>query len=265
MNRVDGKVAIVTGAAGGIGSATCRLLAKCGAIVIATDLREADGKRLVDSIRSGGGQAQFFTHDVTRDAQWAQIFAAVLKEHGKVDILVNNAGIYRHGRTEDVADHAIHEMGDINLKSVVLGTKHAFLAMKQRPAGAPAATIVNLSSVAGLIGSPNSTLYGLSKGGVRLFTKSTALEAAALGYNIRVNSIHPGIIDTDMAQQGVAGAMRERGVAAGGEQQAMAAAHPLGRMGQAEEIARGIVWLASDDSSFMTGSEMVVDGGFTAR
>jgi NAD(P)-dependent dehydrogenase (short-subunit alcohol dehydrogenase family) len=193
------------------------------------------------------------------------VFATAIKEYGQVDILVNNAGIYRHGRTEDASGADIQEMFDINLKSVVLGTQHAFRAMKQRPAGSSAAAIVNLSSVAGLIGSPNSTLYNLSKGGVRLFTKGTAMEAAALGYNIRINSIHPGIIDTDMARQGVAGAMLQRGVSAEVVAQTMAAAHPLGRMGRAEEVARGIVYLASDDASFMTGSELVVDGGMTAR
>jgi NAD(P)-dependent dehydrogenase (short-subunit alcohol dehydrogenase family) len=219
----------------------------------------------VAEIIAAGGKARFIRHDVTDDAQWAAVFATAIKEHGQVDILVNNAGIYRHGRTEDASGADIQEMFDINLKSVVLGTQHAFRAMKQRPAGSSAAAIVNLSSVAGLIGSPNSTLYNLSKGGVRLFTKGTAMEAAALGYNIRINSIHPGIIDTDMARQGVAGAMLQRGVSAEVVAQTMAAAHPLGRMGRAEEVARGIVYLASDDASFMTGSELVVDGGMTAR
>ena len=233
--------------------------------MVATDLRDADGQRLVAEIVAAGGKARFIRHDVTDDAQWAMVFATAIKEHGQVDILVNNAGIYRHGRTEDATAANIQEMFDINLKSVVLGTQHAFRAMKQRPAGSSAAAIVNLSSVAGLIGSPNSTLYNLSKGGVRLFTKGTAMEAAALGYNIRINSIHPGIIDTDMARQGVAGAMLQRGVSAEVVAQTMAAAHPLGRMGRAEEVARGIVYLASDDASFMTGSELVVDGGMTAR
>lgn len=264
MNRVDNKIALVTGAAGGIGSATCRQLARCGATVVATDRREDLGKTLVASIEAEGGKACFMTHDVTDDAQWARVMADIVARFGRLDILVNNAGIFRHGRTEEASLADIQEMFDVNLKSVVLGTQHAFRVMKQRPAGASAAAIVNLSSVAGLTGSPNATLYCLSKGGVRLFTKATALEAAALGYNIRVNSIHPGIIDTDMAQ-GVANAMRGRGVPEAGINQALAAAHPLGRMGQAEEIARGITYLASDDASFMTGSELVVDGGLTAR
>jgi len=264
MNRVDNKIALVTGAAGGIGSATCRQLARSGATVVATDRREDLGRQLVATIEAEGGKACFMAHDVTDDAQWARVMGDIVTRYGRLDILVNNAGIFRHGRTEEASLTDIQEMFDVNLKSVVLGTQHAFRVMKQRPAGAPAAAIVNLSSVAGLNGSPNATLYCLSKGGVRLFTKATALEAAALGYNIRVNSIHPGIIDTDMAQ-GVANAMRGRGVPEAGINQALAAAHPLGRMGQAEEIARGIVYLASDDASFMTGSELVIDGGLTAR
>lgn len=264
MNRVDNKIALVTGAAGGIGSATCRQLARSGATVVATDRREDLGHQLVASIEAEGGKACFMTHDVTDDAQWAHVMAEIMARFGRLDILVNNAGIFRHGRTEEASMADIQEMFDVNLKSVVLGTQHAFRVMKQRPEGASTAAIVNLSSVAGLTGSPNATLYCLSKGGVRLFTKATALEAAALGYNIRVNSIHPGIIDTDMAQ-GVANAMRGRGVPEAGINQALAAAHPLGRMGQAEEIARGITYLASDDASFMTGSELVVDGGLTAR
>lgn len=264
MNRVDNKVALVTGASGGIGSATCRLLARAGATVVATDLRAEQGQALVAQIIAEGGKACFMSHDVTDDAQWSKVMTDTLAAFGQLDILVNNAGIFRHGRTEEASVSDIQEMFDINLKSVVLGTQHAFRAMKQRPAGSSAAAIVNLSSVAGLNGSPNATLYCLSKGGVRLFTKATALEAASLGYNIRVNSIHPGIIDTDMAQ-GVANAMRGRGVPEAAIGQTLAGAHPLGRMGQADEIARGIVYLASDDASFMTGSELVVDGGMTAR
>ena len=153
---------------------------------------------------------------------------------------------------------------DVNLKGVVLGTKHAFLAMKRRPADLPMASVINLSSIAGLIGSANSALYCMSKGGVRLFTKASAMEAAHLGYRIRCNSVHPGIVDTDMAR-GVAASMVERGVAPEQVDQMMAGSHPIGRMAQAEDIARGILFLASDDSSFMTGSELVIDGGWTAR
>jgi len=264
MNRVDGKVAIVTGAAGGIGSATCRLLAQAGATVIATDLRPADGQALVASIGSAGGHARYAALDVTDEAQWAALVDEVLAREGRVDVIVNNAGLYRHGPIEDASMAEMDLLFDVNLKGVVLGTKYGFRAMKRRPAGSPSAAIINLSSIAGLIGSPNSALYCMSKGGVRLFTKASAMEAAHLGYNIRVNSVHPGIVDTDMAR-GVADSMRERGVPAGQTAAIMASSHPLGRMATAEDIARGILFLASDDASFMTGSELVIDGGWTAR
>ncbi|HQN10507.1 MAG TPA: glucose 1-dehydrogenase [Quisquiliibacterium sp.] len=268
MNRVDGKVAIVTGAAGGIGSATARLLAKAGARVVATDMRPADGERLVAEIVRDGGQARYVDHDVTRDADWVRVVADTVAREGGLDILVNNAGIYRHGSIEDFRDEDIDALFAVNMKSIVLGTRQAFRAMKLRPKDADSASIVNLSSIAGLVGSPQSSVYSMSKGGVRLFTKAAAMEAAHLRYNIRCNSVHPGIIDTEMArgaENSVAGAMVKRGVAADDIAAMMAASHPLGRMGVAEDIARGILYLASNDSSFMTGSELVIDGGWTAR
>ncbi len=264
MNRVDGRIALITGAAGGIGSATARLMAQAGATVIATDRRPQDGARLVAEIAAAGGKARYLDHDVTRDEDWARVVADVLAREGRLDVVVNNAGLYRHGRIEDTTVQGIDELFDVNLKGVVLGTKHAFLAMKRRPAGSPSAAIINLSSIAGLVGSANSALYNLTKGGVRLYTKGSAMEAAQLGYNIRVNSVHPGIVDTDMAR-GVAASMRERGVPESQIDATMAAGHPLGRMAQAVDIARGILFLASDDASFMTGTELVIDGGWTAR
>jgi 3(or 17)beta-hydroxysteroid dehydrogenase len=264
MNRVDDRIAIVTGAAGGIGTATCRLLAEGGARVIATDLREAPGERLAAAIDAAGGRIRYLRHDVTDDAQWREVLDATLAAHGRLDVLVNNAGLFLHGRTEDADLASIARLFDVNLLGVVLGTQHAFRAMKARPKDLPLASIVNLSSVAGLKGSQMASLYCLTKGGVRLFSKSCAVEAAHLGYRIRVNSIHPGIIDTEMAR-GVADGMRANGVPAEQVERAMAGAHPLGRMGTAAEVARGIVFLASDDAAFVTGTELVVDGGMTAR
>ena len=264
MNRIDNKIALVTGAAGGIGSATCRLLAQAGATVIATDLRKADGRRLAEEIADAGGKARFIVHDVTKDSSWRDVIATTRRRHGRLDILVNNAGVFRHGRLEDADAATVKLLFDVNLKGVVLGTQHAFRAMKKRPKDADSASVVNLSSIAGLIGTPNSALYGLTKGGVRLFTKASALEAAQLGYNIRCNSVHPAIVDTDMAR-GVADGMRTRGVPEDQIEAALVAGHPLGRMAQPIDIARGILFLASNDSSFMTGSELVIDGGWTAR
>jgi NAD(P)-dependent dehydrogenase (short-subunit alcohol dehydrogenase family) len=151
-----------------------------------------------------------------------------------------------------------------NLKGVFLGTKHAIRVMKHRPKSADSAAIVNLSSVAGLVGSPLSAIYSMTKGGVRLLTKSTALEVTQLGYNIRCNSIHPGVIDTDMAGQ-VVERWQSAGMAANEIRGFLTNLHPLGRLGQPIDIARGILFLASNDSAFMTGTELVVDGGWTAR
>lgn len=264
MNRVDDRIAIVTGAAGGIGTATCRLLAEGGAQVIATDLKAAPGEALAAAIEAAGGRIRYLRHDVTDDAQWGAVLQATLAAHGRLDVLVNNAGLFLHGRTEDADAAAIDRLFDVNLKGVVLGTQHAFRAMKSRPHELALASIVNLSSVAGLKGSQMASLYCLTKGGVRLFSKSCAIEAAHLGYRIRVNAIHPGIIDTEMAQ-GVAEGMRANGVPPEQIDRMMAGAHPLGRMGLPGDVARGIVFLASDDSAFVTGTELVVDGGMTAR
>ena len=264
MNRVDDRIAIVTGAAGGIGTVTCRLLADGGAKVIATDLKAAPGEALAAAIDAAGGRIRYLRHDVTDDAQWGAVLEATLAAHGRLDVLVNNAGLFMHGRTEDADAASIDRLFDVNLKGVVLGTQHAFRAMKSRPRDLPLASIVNLSSVAGLKGSQMASLYCLTKGGVRLFSKSCAIEAAHLGYRIRVNSIHPGIIDTEMAQ-GVAAGMRANGVPPEQIDRMMAGAHPLGRMGLPADVARGIVFLASDDSAFVTGTELVVDGGMTAR
>ena len=232
--------------------------------MIATDLKAAPGEALAAAIEAAGGRIRYLRHDVTDDAQWGAVIESTLAAHGRVDVLVNNAGLFMHGRTEDADAAAIDRLFDVNLKGVVLGTQHAFRAMKSRPRELPLASIVNLSSVAGLKGSQMASLYCLTKGGVRLFSKSCAIEAAHLGYRIRVNSIHPGIIDTEMAQ-GVAAGMRANGVPPEQIDRMMAGAHPLGRMGLPEDVARGIVFLASDDSAFVTGTELVVDGGMTAR
>ena len=264
MNRVDGKIALVTGAAGGIGSATSRLLASAGATVVLTDSRSDEGHQIARDIVAAGGTARFIAHDVTEEADWARVVADICSQHERLDILVNNAGIYRFGRVEDSDEATLNALLSVNLKGVVYGTKHAFLAMKHRPACAESAAIINLSSIAGLVGSPISSIYSLTKGGVRLYTKACALEAAQLGYNIRVNSVHPGIVDTDMARE-VGKAMRSRGLAETQIQMTMASSHPLGRMAQADDIAKGILFLSSNDSAFMTGSELVIDGGWTAR
>jgi NAD(P)-dependent dehydrogenase (short-subunit alcohol dehydrogenase family) len=264
MNRVDDRIAVVTGACGGIGAATCALLAAQGAMVVATDLHAEPGERLAAAIEAADGAIRYLRHDVTSDAQWRAVLDDATSAHGRIDVLVNNAGLFAHGRIEDLDETAMTRLFDVNLKGVVLGTVHAFRTMKTRPRELPAASIVNLSSIAGLRGAPYASLYCLTKGGVRLYTKASALEAAELGYRIRVNSVHPGIVDTDMARQ-VGEIARGRGVPADAIPQALAARHPLARLGEPMDVARAILYLASDDSAFVTGAETVVDGGATAR
>jgi 3(or 17)beta-hydroxysteroid dehydrogenase len=259
MNLLDNKICLVTGAARGVGAAIATCFASAGATVIISDVIDEAGAEAATRIG-----ASYRHLDVASDADWQAAAEAIEAQHGRLDVLVNNAGLFMHGRTEDADLPSIAKLFDVNLLGVVLGTQHAFRAMKARPKDLPLASIVNLSSVAGLKGSQMASLYCLTKGGVRLFSKSCAVEAAHLGYRIRVNSIHPGIIDTDMAR-GVADGMRANGVPPDTIDRAMAGAHPLCRMGTADEVARGIVFLASDDSAFVTGTELVVDGGMTAR
>ena len=205
--------------------------------------------------------------DVTTEAGWAHALAVTVKAFGGLDVLVNNAGIFNGKGVEEATLDEWHRLVAVNLTGVVLGTRVALPYLKEsgqkREAGA---AIVNLASVAGLVGSQLDPLYSLTKGGVTLFTKSTALEFGRKGYRIRVNSVHPGVIDTDMGQktfvtraaaQGTNDTEAIRGVSV--------RMHPIGRLGEADDIAKGIVFLASDDAAFMTGSGLVVDGGYTAQ
>jgi len=265
MNRVDGKVAIVTGAARGIGAQTAKLLAEAGAAaVVVTDLREELGQGVAETIAQAGAKSLFLRQDTTSEADWERVVGETVKRFGGLNILVNNAGIYSYAKLEEMTVEQYDALSNVNLKGVFLGTKHAIRAMKAIPKGAESGAIVNLSSVAGLVGSPLSAVYSMTKGGVRLLTKSTALEVAQLGYNIRCNSIHPGVIDTDMAGL-VVQRWESAGVGANEVRGFLTNLHPLGRLGQPIDIARGILFLASSDSSFMTGSELVVDGGWTAK
>ena len=266
MNRVDGKVAIVTGAGRGIGQRAAELLAENGAKVVLTDIDEG-GASAAESIVSGGGEALFLRHDVTSESEWEGVVNETVERFGKLDVLVNNAGIFFYKRIEEMSLDEWQRITHVNLDGVFLGTKYAIRAMKENNEnGSPSRSIVNLSSIAGLVGGVLGSAYHMTQGGVRLFTKSSALECAALGYNIRVNSVHPGVIETAMGDQVV-----EDMVASGlmGDtaevRESVTAFHPLGRLGTVDEVAKAIVFLASDDSSFMTGTELVVDGGFTAR
>ena len=267
LNRLDGKVAFLSGAARGIGGEAAKLMASVGARVAIGDVLEERGRQTVKEIEAAGGQAMFVGLDVTQEASWTAAIDATVKKFGGLDILVNNAGIFVGKGVEEASMDEWHRLVAVNLTGVVLGTRIALPHLKARGAtSAHGSAIVNLASVAGLVGSQLDPLYSLTKGGVTLFTKSTALEFGRKGYRIRVNSIHPGVIDTDMGQQTFA--MRARALGTNDTEATRKTSqtmHPIGRLGVAEDIAKGIVFLASDDAGFMTGSGLVVDGGYTAQ
>ncbi len=258
MNRVDGKVALVTGGARGIGGETARQLAQAGARVAITDVLAAEGQALAEEL---GADALFLQHDVTSEAEWAHVVGETVGQLGGLDILVNNAGVWERTVIEETPVEQFDRICAVNLKGVFLGTKHGIAAIKTRPAEADSASIINLSSTAGLVGSATSAVYSMTKGGVRLFTKSTAIEVRARGYNIRCNSVHPGATESAMQDDILA----TSNMTAAEIETHKATRTPLGRFGQPLDIAQAILFLASTDSAFMTGSEVVVDGGYTAR
>ncbi|MDY6828328.1 MAG: glucose 1-dehydrogenase [Pseudomonadota bacterium] len=255
MARLQHKVALVTGAGSGLGWAQALTLAEQGARVIATDIQGEQAERAAERIRRQGGQAIALTHNVTSEPEWAAVIEQALGTYGQLDVVVNNAGIAAGGNAEEGSLEDWRRVMDVNLDAVFIGTQHAIRAMKPRRTG----SIVNISSIMGLVGTAGSAAYNASKGGVRLLTKSAALHCAKSGYGIRVNSVHPGFIDTPMIQRLFAG---PNGDAARAQ---LIGLHPIGRLGTAQDIAHGVLFLASDESAFMTGSELVIDGGYTAQ
>ena len=251
MGRMDGKVALISGGARGQGAAEARLFAREGAKVVIGDLLDVEGMRVAAEIAELGGDAMYVHLDVTSEEDWQSAVAAAVSSYGKLDVLVNNAGIWRRGRVEDTTVEDWDAIQNVNSKGVFLGTKAAIPEMRQAGGG----SIINISSTAGLVGGPRSTAYTASKGAVRLFTKATAIQYA--GENIRANSIHPGPIDTEMIHQVWQGEDNSR--------EESIARTPLGRVGTVDDIAYGALFLASNESSFMTGSELVIDGGSTAQ
>lgn len=255
VGRVVGKVALVTGAASGLGAESARRLAREGAAVVLTDLAEELGESVARSILDAGGRAMFVRHDVTQEADWAAAVSAAVSKYGRLDVLVNNAGIATGGG--EIMTHSLEDwrrLMAVNLDGVFLGLRHAGPAIAQSGGG----SVINISSIMGKIATQGAAAYCASKGGVLLLTKVAALEWAPL--NIRVNSIHPGYIDTPLVAD-----VLHRSENGNELKDMLIGLHPLGRLGEPREIADAVVFLASDESSFMTGSEMVVDGGYTAR
>ena len=195
MNRVDGKIALITGGARGIGGEAARQLVQAGANVAITDVLVPDGEALTSELGNG---SIFLQHDVTDEAAWKHVVGKTVSQFGGLDILVNNAGVWERSVIEEASVEQFDRLCAVNLKGVFLGTKHGINAMKNRPMDADSASIINLSSTAGLVGSSTSAIYSMTKGGVRLFTKSTAIEVRARGYNIRCNSVHPGATESAM-------------------------------------------------------------------
>jgi 3(or 17)beta-hydroxysteroid dehydrogenase len=267
MNRLDGKVALLSGAARGIGGQTARRMAEAGAKVVIGDILEDKGQEIAKEITDAAGDARFVRLDVTREDDWDAAVQTAVQAHGKLDILVNNAGLFLGREIEEVSLDDWHRLVSVNLTGVFLGTKHCAPALRESAKNAPhGSAIVNLASIAGLVGSQLDPLYSMTKGGVTTFTKAAALSFGRKGDRIRVNSIHPGVIETDMGFQTFTARANQAGSsdAETARQQAMSM-HPIGRLGVADDIALGVVFLASDDAGFMTGSGLVVDGGYTAQ
>lgn len=264
--KLRGRVALVTGGARGIGAAAAAALAEAGAAVLITDVLDDEGERTAARIVESGGRAGYVHHDVRDEAAWVAAAAAAEARFGGLDILMNNAGIFGAKAMSQTTLEEFRNMQAINVDGVFLGMKTCIPAIAKRASQwAGGGSIINLSSVAGLTGTPFAVAYTASKGAVRLMSKSAALECAALGNKIRVNSLHPGVIDTMMGDRVMADLGMAMGVGANDVRSNLMAAHPLGRFGVAADIANAVVFLASDDAGFMTGSEMVVDGGMTAR
>jgi 3(or 17)beta-hydroxysteroid dehydrogenase len=264
MNRLDGKMALISGAARGIGAETARLMIEAGAKLAIGDVLDERGR---ETARVLGEAALYVRLDVTSETDWQAAIDAVVTRWGKIDILVNNAGLFLGKDIEAASLAEWHRLCAVNLTGVFLGTKLALPALREAAQASPhGSVIVNLASTAGLVGSTQDPLYSMTKGGVTLFTKSAALEFARKGYRIRVNSMHPGTIDTDMGDQVLATRARNLGT----NDIEMARRQvidrlPIGRMGTPTDIAKGIVFLASDDAAFMTGAGLVIDGGITAQ
>ncbi|MFP4537202.1 MAG: SDR family NAD(P)-dependent oxidoreductase [Dichotomicrobium sp.] len=256
MRGLEGRVCLVTGGGLGIGAATCRRLAEEGAKVAVTDLRDEDGQKVAREIEADGGEAQFWHLDVTDENEVRSVFSAVKDRWDRFDVLVNNAGITGADKpTHEVDASEWDKVMAVNVSGVFYCTKHAIPLMRQAGGG----SIINLSSIYGIIGAPDIPPYHASKGAVREMTKTDAVLYAK--EKIRVNSVHPGFIWTPLVED----LAKRSGQSVGEFRAALDSRHPIGHVGKPEDIAAGIAYLASDDASFVTGAELVIDGGYIAQ
>lgn len=254
MKRLDGKIALVTGAASvpGIGSSTAQRFAEEGATVYLTDLDLAGAESVAAGIRGAGGRATALVHDVASEADWDRVMSVIVEQDGRLDVLVNNAGIAILKMLDAVTAADWRKLVDVNLGSVLIGTQRAVREMRRVGQGG---SIINMSSVAGLVGVPGCTAYAATKGGVRLFSKTVAIETAR--EKIRVNTVHPGVIWTNMQKAAFKDNMDNV--------PAITAGIPSGFLGEPLDIANAALFLASDEARYITGAELVVDGGMTAQ
>jgi len=255
--RLAGKVAMITGGGSGLGEATAIRFAAEGARVYVSDIREDAAITVAEAIKKAGGKASSLVQDVCNEAQWSELMDHIIAEQGHLDILVNNAGIVITGTAEDASLEDWRKVTSVNLDGVFMGTREAIRVMKNS-----GGSIINISSIEGIVGEPATAAYNASKGGVRIFSKSAALHCAEKGYNIRVNTVHPGFILTPMLTEGVENMPEDMRL---DMEQVVAQRIPLGHMGEPEDIAYGCLYLASDESKYMTGSELVIDGGYTCK
>ncbi len=262
---LTGKVAYVSGGAAGIGAAIAQIFAEQGASVAIGDVQVDRGEATAELIRQQGGKAMFIRHDAAEEPEWVAALGLTIEKFGSLDILVNNAAIEQTCLIADIELADVQKLIAINVTGMIIGHKHAIRAMRPGGTSGKGGSIINMSSVSGLIGTPALGAYTASKGAVRLFSKSAAVECGRLGYGIRVNSIYPGLVDTDMGNKLIddfvgLGFFKDRPDA----QQQMLAGYPIGRTGVPIDIANAALFLASDLSSWVTGTEIVVDGGMTA-
>lgn len=259
MRRLEGKVALMTGAAAGLGKASAQLFAKEGAKVVVTTRKKAvEGRKLAEDIKNEGGEAIFMKLDVTKESEWREVIGEVIRKYGKLNILVNNAGISLGKTIEETSLDEWNFLMDINSTGVFLGTKYAIKGMKNN---GELCSIVNISSIDAMVGEAELAAYCASKGSVRSLTKAAALHCAAAGYTIRVNSVHPGYIHTELTETEA----QYSGLTTQKYFEKVGKMHPVGHIGEPIDIAYVNLYLASDESRWVTGSEFVVDGGYIAR
>ena len=250
MGRVDGKVALITGAASGLGRADAEVLAREGATVVLTDIDEDEGEAAAESIRGAGGNAIFLALDVADEEQWQQVIAHIRSEHGRLDVLVNNAGLAIVGTPEDCSLEIFRKQNAVMSEGVFLGCKHALPLMNESGGG----SIINMSSTASHLGYPIYFAYSAAKGAVRAMSKAIAVHCQMNGYEIRVNSLHPGAIDTAMIDKMISdlGLDNKENLS------------PVG-LGQPEDVANVVLFLASDESRFVNGTEILIDNALTIQ